>query len=171
MHFYCTDTAALRCQPSSPRTSTPSSRPPPVLDSPGGAARAAGSPRRRPGRGPPRPDQPPPRPSGPARLSQARALPSVPSCPGAPPGARPASPCVTPLVSSSTHRPPLGSNLPPSPGTFLRAVDSLLIRLASNFGSSCLSFPIHWDYSFTSHHVPGTDLKTTWTQVVLIITL
>lgn len=38
------------------------------------------------------------------------------------------APCISlviPLVPCSTHRPPLGSSLPPSPGTFLRAVDSL----------------------------------------------
>lgn len=39
-----------------------------------------------------------------------------------------ASPRLTSRVPSSTHGPRLGSSLPPSPGTFLRAVDSLPIR-------------------------------------------
>ncbi|KAF6339745.1 hypothetical protein mRhiFer1_008024 [Rhinolophus ferrumequinum] len=63
MHFYCTDTAALRCQPSSPSTSTPSSSPPPTPRArlTAGAAQPALQGRHR-GRGReiPSPDWPPP---------------------------------------------------------------------------------------------------------------
>lgn len=58
MHFYCTDSAAaLGCQPSSPRTSTPFSARPPRLTAGRCSPRGRSAPP--PGRGPPTPDPPP----------------------------------------------------------------------------------------------------------------